>query len=147
MRYKVVVNGFSSGLNELLHHQEKRWDRRLKRYRVYNTEKAKNDKLCKQALIKCGLKNLRIENPISINYTIYVKDKKHDRDNTEAAIKKSFQDALQQLKIIKNDGFDYILDSIKPTRSFIDRSNPRVEIEIIEVETEREKKVFQKDKR
>ncbi len=65
---------------------------------------------------------------------IYAKDKRHDRGNIYTATEKSFLDALQQTKIIKNDGFDDVLDSIFHT--VFDSENPRVEVIIEEVEGE-----------
>ena len=59
MKYKVIIPNWVSGLNELLNHQEKRWDARLKKMRVYNTEKVKNEKLIRQCLAKQGMKILK----------------------------------------------------------------------------------------
>ena len=130
--YKVTVYGYDSGLNELLNHQEKRYDARTKRMRVYNTEKAKNDKICRTWLLKGGMSKVRIDKPISIHYRFYVKDKTHDRSNVSAAFVKSFEDALQELHIIKNDTYDLVLT---PTYYFeVDRKNPRVEVIIQEME-------------
>ena len=81
MKYKVVIDNWTSGLNELLNHQEKRYDPRTHRMRVYNTEKVKNERKIRSCLQKQGLDKVRIENPIAIHYMIYAKDKKHDRQN------------------------------------------------------------------
>ena len=52
--------------------------------------------------------------------------------NIASATDKSFQDALQKCDIIKNDGWD---DVINCTFSFyIDRENPRTEVTITELE-------------
>lgn len=52
--------------------------------------------------------------------------------NTASAFIKSFEDALQKCKVIRNDGYD---DVLTPTLEFaIDKQNPRVEVIIEEVE-------------
>lgn len=132
MKYKVTIKDWNSGLNELLNHQEKRWDPRLKKMRVYNTEKAKNEKLIRQCLAKQGMAKVKIEKPIAIHYMIYAKDKKHDRMNLGSCLDKCFCDAMQTMKILHNDGFD---DIVKITFDYdVDRQKPRAEITITELD-------------
>lgn len=131
MKYRIVVNKFDSGLNELLDHQVRQYNPRTRRTVVHNSEKTKNDKVCERALIKHGMNRVRIDNPIFMEYRFYLKDKRHDRSNVHAGFIKSFEDALQHLKIIKNDGFDDVLDPRIST--FVDSKNPRVEVTIHEV--------------
>lgn len=126
MRFKVVIPNWTSGLNELLNHQEKRWDARLKKMRVYNTEKVKNEKLIRQCLMKQNMAKVRIDKPIAIQYMIYAKDRKHDRQNLGSCLDKCFCDALQTMKILKNDGWNDIVD-IKFDYG-VDPKNPRAEI-------------------
>lgn len=132
MRYKVVVKNFNSGLNELLLAQEKKYDSRIKRYRVWNSEKTKNDRTCKAFLIKAGLHKIKLKTPILLHYHIFAKDKKHDRMNIATAFDKSFEDALQEIKAISNDGWDDVMGA---TFEFdIDKNNPRIEVVIEELE-------------
>ena len=132
MKYKVVIDNWTSGLNELLNHQEKRYDPRTHRMRVYNTEKVKNERKIRSCLQKQGLDKVRIENPIAIHYMIYAKDKKHDRQNMGSCLDKCFCDALQTLKIIKNDGWN---DIVKLDFDYaVDSKNPRAEITITEMQ-------------
>lgn len=128
MKYKAIIPDWNSGLNELLNHQEKRYDPRTRRMRVFNTEKTKNErKICK-CLKEQGLDNIRIKKPIKIHYKIYAKDKKHDRQNLGSCLEKCFADALQTMKIVPNDSWDWIIEN---TFDYdIDRDNPRAEIEI-----------------
>ena len=131
MRYKVTIPNWASGLNELLNHQEKRWDARLKKMRVYNTEKTKNEKIIRECLRRQKMSGVRIEKPIAIQYKIYAKDKKHDRQNLGSCLDKCFCDALQTMKIIKNDGWNDIVH-IKFDYD-VDPQNPRAEIIITEL--------------
>lgn len=132
MKYKVTIKDWNSGLNELLNHQEKRWDPRLKKMRVYNTEKAKNEKLIRQCLAKQGMAKVRIEKPVAIHYMIYAKDKKHDRQNLGSCLDKCFCDALQTMKILHNDGWNDIV-ALKFDYD-VDSKNPRAEIVITELD-------------
>ena len=130
MKYKVVVPNWTSGLNELLNHQEKRWDPRLKKMRVYNTEKVKNERLIRQCLQKQGLDKVRIEKPIAIHYKIYAPNRKHDRQNLGSCLDKCFCDAMQTLKILKNDGWNNIISIMFDYD--VDARDPRAEITITE---------------
>ena len=132
MTYKVIINNWDSGLNELLKSQEKRYDPRTRRMRVYNTEKTNNERKIRSCLQKQGFSSVRITNPVEIHYMIYAKDKKHDRQNLGSCLEKCFADALQTMKILPNDSWDWI---IKNTFDYdIDRDNPRAEITITEIE-------------
>ena len=135
MKYNVVINNWDSGLNELLNHQVSRYDPRTHKMRVYNTEKVKNERLIRGCLQKQGFGNVRLKTPIAIEYRIYAKDKKHDRMNLASCLDKCFCDALQTMKILKNDGFDEVVD-VK-FEVLLDRENPRAEIQITEVKERR----------
>lgn len=132
MTYKVVISKKNNtfpikGLNELL--AGRMYDYRTKRY--HNKVKADNDKVCCVA-IRRDLANVKITKPIRCTYHIYAADKRHDRGNIYAAVEKSFLDALQQRNVIKNDGFDDVMDSVFYTE--IDKNNPRIEVIIEELE-------------
>ena len=132
MVYKVVISRADKkfpikGLNELLAGMY--WNARLKKFQ--NEIKANNDKMCRLAINKY-MHLVKIDKPIRCHFHIYAKDKKHDRGNVYTATEKSFLDALQKEKVIKNDGFDDVLDSTFLTE--LDRLNPRIEVEIEEID-------------
>lgn len=132
MIYKVVISKANKtfpikGLNELL--AGRIYNFRTKKY--HNPVKAENDKICLRA-IKKHIGNVKIEKSIQCTFFIYAQDKRHDRGNLTSACEKSFLDALQTAKVIKNDGFDDVLDSIFHTE--VDKNNPRIVVEIKEVE-------------
>ena len=134
MRYKVCIPNWTSGLNELLNHQEKRWDARLKKYRVYNHEKASNEKKIRDCIKKQGLWNVKFKTPIAIEYKIYAKDRKHDRMNLGSCLDKCFCDAIHKykdLKMISGDGWNEV---VKISFDYdVDSENPRAEIYITEL--------------
>lgn len=128
MVYKVIISRTDKkfpikGLNELLAGMF--WNARAKKFQ--NEVKSNNDKMCRLAIQK-HMHGVKIDNPIRCNFHIYAKDKKHDRGNVYTATEKSFLDALQQMKVIENDGFDDVMDSTFITE--LDRDNPRIEVEI-----------------
>ena len=123
--YRVTIKGFDSGLNELLAAQKSTYDRRTKRMRVANPEKAKNDKLCLKNIWR-DMHGVHIDKPIEVYYHIYAKDKKHDRPNIGYAFCKSFLDALQMAKVIDSDGWDHVINT--HFEYDISKDNPRVEV-------------------
>lgn len=134
MNYELVIPNNKgkfpiSGLNELLNGRI--YNYRTKKY--HNPVKTANDNACRKAIRK-ALKGVRIEKPIVCVFTCYLPNRKHDRGNISSAVEKSFLDALQLEKIIKNDGWSDVGDSIFHTR--IDKANPRVEVLIAEAELE-----------
>ena len=132
MKYKVIIPKWESGLNELLNAQQKKYDARLKKMRVFNPEKVKNEKIIRQCLIKQGMSKVKIEKPIAIHYKIYAPNKKHDRQNLGSCLDKCFCDALQTMKILHNDGWN---DIVKLSFDYdVDVKNPRAEITITELD-------------
>ena len=130
--YKVVISKTNKtfpikGLNELL--AGRVYDYRSKKYR--NSVKTANDKVCCVAINKY-LKGVKLKTPIRCTYYIYAQDKKHDRGNLYSATEKSFLDALQSCKCLDNDSWDKCYDGVFHTE--LDRLNPRIEVEIEEVE-------------
>jgi len=127
MVHNVTILGQLKGMNELL--AGRMFNQRMKRY--VNFVKRHNDEQC-VFFIRQQLNGVKITKPIVIHYDFYCQDKRHDRMNIASATDKSFQDALQKCDIIKNDGWD---DVINCTFSFyIDRENPRTEVTITELD-------------
>ena len=128
MTYKVIISKKNNtfplkGLNELL--GARLYNPRTKRYT--SSVKTSNDRTCLKAIKKC-LPSVHIDKPIRCTYHIYTADKRHDRSNLYSAIEKSFLDALQIAKVIRNDGWDDVLDSVFHTE--VDKENPRIVVEI-----------------
>ncbi|MBP5474908.1 MAG: RusA family crossover junction endodeoxyribonuclease [Methanomicrobium sp.] len=75
----------------------------------------------------------KVTKPVLIYYTHYVHDKRRDRDNISSIAHKFTQDALVLSGILKDDGWDCIVNSYDSWH--IDRKHPRIEVTIEEVET------------
>ena len=128
MEYHLTIYGYDSGLNEVLNGVH--YDYKTKK--IANPTKKKNDQLCMDYLrFKApSLRGKEIKLPIVIHYKFYCKDKRRDRMNIASAFDKSFEDALQKVGMIPNDGYN---DIYGITSDFmIDKDNPRVEIIIQE---------------
>ena len=82
-------------------------------------------------LAKCLKTQFRV--PVRITYHWYCKNKRKDKDNIAFA-KKFIQDGLVNAGVLKNDGWNDIEDF--KDRFYIDKANPRVEVEITELTPE-----------
>ena len=69
---------------------------------------------------------------VCVKITCYEPNRKRDPSNVRAGAEKIILDALQNCGIIKNDNWAMLEDC--PAQVYYDSANPRVEVEIIEVE-------------
>lgn len=87
------------------------------------------EKECKKYLQNC----FTINNPINLKCIFFVPDKRRrDLVNYIEAI----QDILVKYKVIEDDNYN-IVQSIDGSKMYIDKENPRVEIEITEMKEEK----------
>lgn len=127
MVYNLTVKGQLKGLNELL--DARTYNPKIKKY--VNSVKTSNDEKCGKA-IAIQLRGLHITKPIVIHYKFFVGDHKHDYSNVASAFIKSFEDALQQKKVISNDNPTFLKGYT--TDFALDRNNPRTLVAIEELE-------------
>lgn len=81
-------------------------------------------------IVKAKVKKVKV--PVNLVYRHYVKDRRRDRDNIASLVHKFTQDALVMAGILKDDGWDYVLNSYDTWA--IDRKHPRIEVLIEEAE-------------
>lgn len=81
-------------------------------------------------IVKAKVKKVKV--PVNLVYRHYVKDRRRDRDNIASIVHKFTQDALVMAGILKDDGWDYVLNSYDTWH--IDREHPRIEVLIEEAE-------------
>lgn len=81
-------------------------------------------------IVKAKVKKVKV--PVNLVYRHYVKDRRRDRDNIAALVHKFTQDALVMAGILKDDGWDFVLNSYDTWH--IDRKHPRIEVLIEEAE-------------
>ena len=84
--------------------------------------------------IRRQLPKVEIEKPVFIKYKIYEATAKRDFSNVGSFATKVIEDSLQQCKVLKNDNQKCVRGYSH--EFFIDRVNPRIEVEIIEIENE-----------
>lgn len=84
--------------------------------------------------IRRQLKGVQIDKKVFIEYTYYEADKRRDKSNINAFAVKVIEDALQDCKVLKNDGWDNIAGYSQYFK--IDKKNPRIEVLIREVKKE-----------
>lgn len=86
-------------------------------------------------LVKTRLKHVKqcLRENIRVTYTLYYKNSRSDMMNVIAIIDKYLMDALQEMKIIENDNVKNYIECVSRVAGE-DRSNPRVEIIVEELQ-------------
>lgn len=123
---KLVIPGRLPGLNEYIAAE------RTNRYRAA-AMKRDAELLVLLHTKKCLRKWRQTGRPVLMRYTWYEKDRRRDMDNISAYGRKVIQDALVKGGYLKGDGWQHVIGF---TDSFaVDKKNPRIEVEIVEVTT------------
>lgn len=125
MTYTFIIPNRLPGLNDMINAE------RANKYKGAQLKKSTQKML--KAVIHGQLGNLRIKKQVKMNYTWVERNKRRDKDNITAG-RKYIQDALVELGILENDGWDNI-QSFADTFE-VNSSAPCVRVEIIEVEDE-----------
>lgn len=122
MTSKFIIYGRLDGLNEYT---------KSNRSNKYKGNKTKQDN---EFLVSLYIRQAKLKKvdkyPIALKITWYEKNKRRDIDNITFATK-FIQDALVKCGILENDSQKYI-NRIEHNVS-VDKDNPRIEVEIIEV--------------
>lgn len=129
MTYRLIIDGRLPGLND---------------YQLAcRSHYQKGGKMKKQQVavvsmyILQQLKDVHIDKKVEINYKWYEQNKKRDLDNVSSFGRKCIQDALVETGVLKNDGWKNIIGF--SDKFYIDKENPRIEVEIIESENNLDK--------
>ncbi len=90
--------------------------------------------------IRKQLPKLHITSRVRIHYQHYEADKRRDPSNVASMATKVIEDSLQECGVLDNDGWKNIAGY---SQGFdIDKTNPRIEVTIREVESENEQLSF-----
>lgn len=119
----IVIPGQMPGLNEYVSAE------RTNRYKAASLKRQTELRI--QCAVKAQAKGVRFAKPVVMRYRWYEKNRKRDKDNVSFA-KKFVQDALVHSGVLENDGWKNI-ESFTD-EFFVDAQNPRVEVEIEEVD-------------
>lgn len=124
MRYTLIIAGRLDNMNDYTSAC------RTNQYKGAKL-KQKNENVVKQAIYE-QLGRLRIKNPVRMLYRWYEPNKRRDMDNISAFGRKVIQDALVETRVLQDDGWRYVKGF--QDEFYVDKGNPRIEIEIIEDE-------------
>ena len=122
-KQKFTIEGRLDGVNELISANRKNPHEGAK-------EKRKQQNICIHAIRASKIRPV-LSYPVSICIKWFERNRRRDPDNIAGA-KKFIFDALQETKILKNDGFpeiEFLSDDFAIHKKF-----PRIEVEIIENE-------------
>lgn len=123
MHYILVVKGKLNNMNDYI--------RALNTNRYKGADMKKdNESRVKQAIYE-QFGRLRITGKVRMKYRWYEPDKRRDLDNVSAFGRKCIQDALVETKVLQDDGWKNIVGFAD--EFYIDKGNPRIEVEIEEV--------------
>lgn len=124
MRYTLIIAGRLDNMNDYTSAC------RTNQYKGAKL-KQKNENVVKQAIYE-QLGRLRIKNPVRMLYRWYEPNKRRDLDNISAFGRKVIQDALVETRVLQDDGWRYVKGF--QDEFYVDKGNPRIEVEIIEDE-------------
>ena len=119
MTYKFIIFGRLTGLNEYVY--------ACRSHRQKGAKLKGESQDCCAWHIKSQLRGIKINKPVHIKYSWHERDKRRDKDNIAFA-KKFIQDALVECEVLKNDGWKEIRGF--SDAFYIDKNNPRIEVEI-----------------
>ena len=120
----ITIDGRLSGLNE--------YTRACRNNKYAGARlKAENENKVIYSIMHSDAWNAHITKKVKIVYKWYEANKKRDLDNIAFA-KKFIQDALVKNGVLDNDGWANIVGF--SDEFYIDKENPRIEVEISEVE-------------
>ena len=124
MKHLLVIPGRLDNLNDYISAE------RTNKYRGA-AMKQDNEQVVILSIKRC-LKGIHIATPVIMRYRWFEKDRRRDKDNVSSFGRKVIQDALVKTNVLKNDGWaeiDCFCDWFG-----VDKANPRVEVEIEEVD-------------
>lgn len=111
----------------------KRYHINLNNYRNWHFQVSNNLKKKYKEVMNEQLQGIKFTKPIRLIFTMYRPDKrKVDRSNVLCIHEKFFCDALVESGCMPDDNDKFIVETIYRTGT-IDKLNPRIEIEVIEV--------------
>lgn len=124
MKYLLTIPGRLDNLNDYIRAE------RTSKYKGAEM-KADNEMLIFIAIRRC-LRGVKIQKPVMMSYRWYEKNSRRDLDNISSFGRKVIQDALVKDGILENDGWNDIKGFTDAF--YIDKNNPRIEVEIVEIE-------------
>lgn len=120
MIYRFTIPGRLPGMNELIAANRS------------NPHKGAKLKAGAQQMVGWRIpKGLKVKPPVKLHYCFYEQNRRRDHDNVSGFAHKVVQDALVQAKVLPDDGWNEVIGYSDDF--FLDKENPRIEVEIVEV--------------
>jgi len=119
--YKFTIKGKLWSLNEVIDNAKQHW----------GAYKDPHDQMIEDIGWAIVSSNPEVMERIGIKIAWYEKDMRRNKDNIIAGGLKLILDALQDVKVIKNDGWKEI-GTLDLDNFYVDKLNPRIEVEIWE---------------
>ena len=123
MGERFIIQGRLDGLNKLIQSNRQGWQ-------AGASCKKKNQRAVLEALLE-HLPDYQTESPIRLNIAWYEENKKRDPDNVFFGVK-YILDGMVEFGTIQNDNQKYVKGITNEL--FVDKDNPRIEVEIEEVD-------------
>lgn len=118
----LVIHDKLPGLNELIDAE--------RRHRQLGAKLKRDAERVVRAYIRQQLRGYRPKPPVTLYYYFYEQNRRRDLDNIAGFAHKVIQDSLVKEGVLANDGWDYVKGFFD--RFYVDKSFPRVEVEIVE---------------
>ncbi len=123
MEYLLTIPGTLNNLNDYIAAE------RTNRHKGAKM-KATNEDIVIIAIRQC-MRGVRIDKPVFMEYTWVEPNKRRDKDNISSFGRKVIQDALVDARVLKDDGWKYVVGF--SDRFEVDKMNPRIEVLIKEI--------------
>lgn len=119
---KLIIKGRLPGLNEYIEAERR------------NRYKGAQMKREGEAMVGWAVKQSKLQQickPVLMRYRWFEPNRRRDKDNISGYGRKIIQDALVKMGVLKGDGWNYIEGFTD--EFFVDKNDPRIEVEIEEV--------------
>lgn len=118
---KLIIPGILPNLNDYIAAE--------RQHRQKAAQMKKQTERIIMLCVKAQLRGVSFDGPVVMRYTWFEPNRRRDKDNVSSFGRKCIQDALVRAGVLKNDGWGEI--EAFSDRFFVDKKNPRVEVEII----------------
>ncbi len=118
---RLIIHGRMPGLNDYIAAE------RSNRYQAAKMKHQWQQLVCNE--IRNQWRGLKFTEPIFLGYKFYEPNKRRDHDNVAGFAHKVVQDAMVQMEVIRDDGWDYIAGFIDWFQ--VDKKEPHIVIDVM----------------
>ena len=118
---RLIIHGRMPGLNDYIAAE------RSNRYQAAKMKHEWQTLVCHE--IRNQLKGVKLIEPVFLAYTFYEPNKRRDHDNVSGFAHKVIQDALVQMGVLRDDGWDYVAGFVDWFR--LDKKEPHIVVDVL----------------